>query len=318
MERFPMWDGQGRKTGLAEVLTRVPDNTWTWLLLDWDGVGEAPGGLDVEAFRDLVLAAPAGFPMTWPETQEFAAAQQDVNDVLLVAVDAAADADPQRFARDDFAGCRYLVEGFDSGTWTVGRPDRPTAPFDVSNPVAPWVIFGPEGAPEFDEQIAALRAKGGRVYHFDARDMPDLAGVCDQFADKLSFPGYFGRNWDALVDCLDDLHGHVTGGVGLVCVIHNADVLLDSDHVRDLVGTLCLAADRANTEFDLDGELRYRPVVVEHFVFLLDEVDAAAFAPLIEEPDDVVAAVDGVFATAALDLAAWRPETWARGLHGPV
>ncbi|MFK0253444.1 hypothetical protein [Streptomyces sp. NPDC090445] len=126
MDRFPMWDGQDgqrRKTGLAEVLTRVPDNTWTWLLLDWDGVGEPPGGLDFEDFRELVLASPTGVPMTWAEVRAFAAQQQDVNDVLLVAVDAAADADPQRFAQDDFTGCRYFVEGFDSGTWTMGRPD---------------------------------------------------------------------------------------------------------------------------------------------------------------------------------------------------
>ncbi|MEW2414898.1 hypothetical protein AB0953_14385 [Streptomyces sp. NPDC046866] len=40
-------------------------------------------------------------------------------------------------------------------------------------------------------------------------------------------------------------------------------------------------------------------------------------SPLVEEPYDVVAAVDGAFATAALDLAAWRPVTWARGLDGP-
>ncbi|MEU2389771.1 hypothetical protein [Streptomyces sp. NPDC007369] len=142
MERFPMWDGPRRKTGLAEVLTRVPDNTWTWLLLDWDGVGEAPGGLGLEDFRDLVLASPAGISMTWSEVRAFAAAQQDVHDVLLVAVEAAADADPQRFARDDFSGCRYLVEGFDSGNWTVGRPASDAAP-DAAPAAAPGAGTGP-------------------------------------------------------------------------------------------------------------------------------------------------------------------------------
>ncbi|MFI8446415.1 barstar family protein [Streptomyces erythrochromogenes] len=173
--------------------------------------------------------------------------------------------------------------------------------------MTPWVVFGPKDAPVFDDQIAALQAKGGRVYHFQARDLTDLAGVCNQFAEKLSFPGYFGRNWAALVDCLDDLHGHVTGGVGIACVIHGADVLLGSEHIRDLVGTLCLAADRANTELDLEGEPRYRPVVIEHFVFLLDEVPAREFADQIDEPDDVISSIEGDFVTAALDLEAWRP-----------
>ncbi|MER7465166.1 barstar family protein [Streptomyces sp. NPDC097981] len=180
-------------------------------------------------------------------------------------------------------------------------------PFDITRPVAPWVIFGPKGAPAFGDQAAALEAKGGRVYHLEAGAISDLAGVCDQFAEKLSFPGYFGRNWPALVDCLDDLHGHVTGGVGIACFIHGADALLDAEHLRDLVGTLCLAADRANTELDLEGEPRYRPVVIEHFVFLLDEVPAREFADRIDEPEDVVSVIDGDFVTAALDLEAWRP-----------
>lgn len=28
----------------------------------------------------------------------------------------------------------------------------------------------------------------------------------DQMSDKLKLPDYFGRNWDALYDCLRDLH----------------------------------------------------------------------------------------------------------------
>ncbi|CAM5267411.1 hypothetical protein STENM36S_05502 [Streptomyces tendae] len=37
-------------------------------------------------------------------------------------------------------------------------------------------------------------------------------------------------NWDALVDCLSDLCGAVTGGVGIVGVIRDADVILDADY----------------------------------------------------------------------------------------
>ncbi|WP_109005377.1 barstar family protein [Streptomyces rishiriensis] len=88
----------------------------------------------------------------------------------------------------------------------------------------------------------------------------------------IGFPGRFGRNWDALVDCLDDLHGHAAGEAAIAAVVHGADALL----------------------------------VIEHFIFLLDEVSAEEFAAEIGD-SDVVVCVEGVFLTVALDLAVWRP-----------
>ncbi|MFE9845038.1 hypothetical protein [Streptomyces goshikiensis] len=70
---------------------------------------------------------------------------------------------------------------------------------------------------------------------------------------------------------------------------------------------LCIGADRANNEVDPDGNLRDEPVVIEHFLFLLDEVSAEDFAAGIEHPDLVVR-VKGDFLTGALDLDVWRPE----------
>ncbi|MFB6631691.1 barstar family protein [Streptomyces sp. NPDC056362] len=178
--------------------------------------------------------------------------------------------------------------------------------FDVSEPEAPWVIFGPREAVEFDEQVLALRTAGGRVYELEARDLADQVSTCDAFAEAIGFPGYFGRNWDALVDSLDDLHHPATGGIGIVVVVHGADALLGADHLRVLVTMLCLAADRANTDVDPDGEPRGIPVVIEHFVFLLDEVPAKEFTAGIEDPDLVVS-VEGDFLTVTLDLTVWRP-----------
>ncbi|MGW4503972.1 barstar family protein [Streptomyces sp. NPDC004436] len=144
-----------------------------------------------------------------------------------------------------------------------------------------------------------------------ARDLADEAGVLDAFARAVGVPGYFGWNWDALVDCLDDLHEPVTGGVGIVMVVHGADALLGADHLKVFMMVLCLAADRANTAEDPDGHLRDQPVVIEHFLFLLDDVRADEFAAGIEHPD-VVVRVEGDFLTVALDLEVWRPETAGR------
>lgn len=178
--------------------------------------------------------------------------------------------------------------------------------FDLRRPQAPWVVFGSRDAVEIEEQVPAFEAAGGRSCHLHARDLTDMVSTCDAFAAALRFPGHFGRNWDALVDCLDDLHVHQTGGVGIVVLVHGADVLLDWQDLGVLVSVVCQAADRANTDLDPDGCPRDRPVVVEHFVFLLDEVDAERFAERIEDPDLVVASAGG-FLTVTPDLAVWRP-----------
>ncbi|MET9880436.1 barstar family protein [Actinacidiphila glaucinigra] len=50
----------------------------------------------------------------------------------------------------------------------------------------------------------------------------DLHGVTtksafmDRCADQLRLPGWFGRNWDALYDCLTDLPDPERGGLRLV------------------------------------------------------------------------------------------------------
>ncbi|MFE5206936.1 hypothetical protein [Streptomyces sp. NPDC056600] len=46
--------------------------------------------------------------------------------------------------------------------------------------------------------------------------------------------------------------------------------------------------------------------MIEHFVFLLDEVGAEEYAERIEDPDLVVGTADG-FLTVTLNLAVWRP-----------
>ncbi|MFF7214100.1 barstar family protein [Streptomyces sp. NPDC008238] len=50
----------------------------------------------------------------------------------------------------------------------------------------------------------------------------DLQGVTtksafmERCAEQLRLPGWFGRNWDALYDCLTDLPGSEPGGLRLV------------------------------------------------------------------------------------------------------
>ncbi|MFE2061496.1 barstar family protein [Streptomyces sp. NPDC059467] len=168
-----------------------------------------------------------------------------------------------------------------------------------------WVVLVPEGTAEVRRQLSALTAKGGRVHHFDARDLVTEQGLYRSFAEVLRFPGYFGRNWDAVVDCLDDLCDEVTGGVGIVGVIHDADRLLETAYFPLFVSVLCQGADRANSAVDLDGDPLDRPAVAEHFVFEFSEFDRGRISACVEQPDLTVTTEDG-FVGVALNPDEWH------------
>ena len=44
-----------------------------------------------------------------------------------------------------------------------------------------------------------LAKRGGTVVRLDGRELREPTSLFATFARKLSFPGYFGDNWDALV-----------------------------------------------------------------------------------------------------------------------
>src|SRR5438067_11105146 len=59
------------------------------------------------------------------------------------------------------------------------------------------------------EELSALRwVAQSRSYHWFQADMSTVSSTLslfDSIGKAFSFPGYWGRNWDALHDCLKDL-----------------------------------------------------------------------------------------------------------------
>ncbi|KAK1178250.1 barstar family protein [Streptomyces sp. NBS 14/10] len=51
----------------------------------------------------------------------------------------------------------------------------------------------------------------------------DKAGFLDRCAQDLAFPAWFGRNWDALADCLRDLSWWGRPEEGFVLRVHGWD-----------------------------------------------------------------------------------------------
>jgi hypothetical protein len=177
--------------------------------------------------------------------------------------------------------------------------------FDLTGTSEPWVVFVPGGEAGIRQQLSRLESKGGHVHRFDSRDLMTEDGIYRSFAEVLRFPGYFGRNWDALVDCLDDLCAEVTGRVGVVGLISDADRLLEAEHFALFVSVLCQGADRANSSVDLDGFPLDRPAIVERFVFELHEFDREKVARQIDQ-NDLTVTTGETFVAVALNPEKWR------------
>ncbi|MER7735534.1 barstar family protein [Streptomyces erythrochromogenes] len=160
---------------------------------------------------------------------------------------------------------------------------------------SPWVVFTSPADPWLASETAALVRRDGLVLRLDGRELRDPASVFRTFARELSFPGYFGHNWHALVDCLHDWHGPGHGNRDLAILIDHADGLLTSDFLGLLVSVLAQAAWNSNLRLDADGEPDTDWTrTTQHFVLLPDHTAPAAFAEAAARGQDVaVALADG-------------------------
>ena len=62
-----------------------------------------------------------------------------------------------------------------------------------------------------------LRSEGYRIVSFDCREWTSSEQMHQRLSEELSFPGYYGRNLDALNDCmLGDLNVPDAGGLALL------------------------------------------------------------------------------------------------------
>ncbi|WP_327358896.1 barstar family protein [Streptomyces sp. NBC_01304] len=171
---------------------------------------------------------------------------------------------------------------------------------------SPWVVFTRVDDPWVSSETAKLREQGGRVFRLDGREMREPASLFAAFARELSFPGYFGRNWDALVDCLHDWHGHGGDTKDAAILIDHADALLGSEFLGLFVSVLCQAGWKANLQLDADGVPHANwPPFTLHFVFLLNHTPPAAAAEAAAHGLDVGVALRDGRLTATLTGEDW-------------
>ena len=87
-----------------------------------------------------------------------------------------------------------------------------------------------QAAIDADEIVAAAKTVGLDVFKLDLGGARGKSGLLDRFAKALRFPAHFGKNWDALNDCLTDLEW--LEGKGWVVIVANAQSFADK-HAED-------------------------------------------------------------------------------------
>lgn len=121
---------------------------------------------------------------------------------------------------------------------------------DVRDPTGPAVIFAPDvDSRELTGLQLALRRERFYVVTLSGMHYRDPEHVFAALDAAFGFPGYFGRNWDAVLDCLTDLSwlGEATGYCSFLR--GSSKFRTATPDVYDkLVGVFELASDRWRSE----------------------------------------------------------------------
>jgi hypothetical protein len=122
-------------------------------------------------------------------------------------------------------------------------------------------------AADFDELAQQLDDHGATPRRMQGSAMTTLDGLFDEVSSGLFFPNYFGRNWDALDECLVDLSW--LPAPAYVLLIDGALDVLSDEPVEQLETFLRILA-RAAADWAVTielGEPWDRPAAPFHAVF---------------------------------------------------
>ena len=121
--KLPMFRANGTRVQLKDLLESIPDNQWSWLVIDYYGTGKAPSGMSMPEFESYLRSCANGFEMSWQELQSFASHLEQTIDCLIVAVDSTEQIDLGRLEETNFRGCHCVLQAFDSTEWRFSASD---------------------------------------------------------------------------------------------------------------------------------------------------------------------------------------------------
>ena len=110
----PMHLKDGSAVTLSTVLKTIPQNNLRWHILEFTGIGSAPGGMTMLDFRLVVRACQGGYRMSWNELLNFASGLDQVWDCLIVGLQSGIRIERDLFKKGEYLNCDYVIVGFDS------------------------------------------------------------------------------------------------------------------------------------------------------------------------------------------------------------
>ncbi|MDB9513546.1 barstar family protein [Kamptonema animale CS-326] len=66
-------------------------------------------------------------------------------------------------------------------------------------------LYGVTGEIKIDELSSLCQQHGLQFFHIEGKDIASKTDLLKASAKAMSFPAYFGSNWDAFEDCITDL-----------------------------------------------------------------------------------------------------------------
>ncbi|RPF54151.1 barstar family protein [Aquisalibacillus elongatus] len=94
----------------------------------------------------------------------------------------------------------------------------------LQEPYIHFLIANETSKSSFVQQIEERKKNNIIIKEIDGKKCSNVEGLFDEFAIKLQFPTYFGENWAAFDECINDLEW--LDGDGYILVISNFDELL--------------------------------------------------------------------------------------------
>lgn len=80
-----------------------------------------------------------------------------------------------------------------------------------------------------------------KAFTLDGSQMKNIQDFLSEISQTMNFPKYFGNNYNALLDCLQDLAW--IEAQELAIIINNADDFLSNESQQDFQGTIDLISD---------------------------------------------------------------------------